>query len=140
MVKEFCNKNNSFRPNIYVSVLFALSHGSAPCLPSSDPCLTSLNVLVSRPLSPVSRICSLPTVRCPQSLFLVSRPLSLVSRLCSLSPVLCTLPINCPSVPFCGYIPPFLSLAPLFPVLCSSLSCPLCPYLIFHTCDNASFS
>jgi hypothetical protein len=66
---------------------------------------------------------------------------SSISRLCSLSPVLCTLSheicplspiilslflttVNCLSVR--GSIPLFLSIVPLFPFLCSSVSC-LCP-------------
>jgi hypothetical protein len=53
------------------NVLCPLSHVFVLCLPYYVPCLMSL-FLVSRPLSSVSHICSLPTVRCPQpSLFLV---------------------------------------------------------------------
>jgi hypothetical protein len=149
------------------SVLCPLSHVSVPYLPSSVPYLTYL-FLVSRPLSPcptalllvsppppsyvsalsllspvpyISRICSLPTVRCPQSYASVPCiPSSIpVSRLCSLSPVLCSLPINCSSVHFLWLsIPLFLSYAPLFSILCSSISCPLS--IVFHTCEKASFS
>ncbi len=60
-----------------------LSHGSAPCLPSSPwPCPHG---------SPP----------CPSS------------------------SVHCLLSPFCGSIPLFVSFAPLFPVLCSSISCPL---------------
>jgi hypothetical protein len=77
----------------------------ALCLPSSVPCLTSL-FLASRPLFPVSLLCSLSPVLCSlshfsvpcfltfvpclTSLFLVSHPLFHVSLLYSLSPVLCS--------------------------------------------------
>jgi hypothetical protein len=50
----------------YVSQFRPLSHCSAPCLSSFVPYVTDL-LLVSRPLSPVSSICPLPTARCPQS-------------------------------------------------------------------------
>ncbi len=52
------------------------------------------------PLSYVSVPCLLSYVPCLMALLLVFRPLSPLSRLCSLSPDLCTLSINCPSVPF----------------------------------------
>jgi hypothetical protein len=38
----------------------------------------------------------------------------------------------------CDHIPLLLSFATLFPVLCSSISCPRS--LVFHTCENSSFS
>ncbi len=80
---------------------------------------------VSRPMSPL------------MSLFLVCRPLSSVSRLCSLSSILYTLshmicplshlhlslspnPYQMSQFPlFCGSIPLFISFVTLFPVLCS---------------------
>jgi hypothetical protein len=53
--------------------------------------------------------------------------------------VLCTLSINCPNVPYLWLYSTALALsfAPLFPVLCSSISCPLSH--VFHFCENASY-
>jgi hypothetical protein len=66
-----------------------LSHISVPWLPSPVPCITSL-LLVFRPQSPAAYI----------YMFLVSRPLSPVSRLWSLAPVLFTLShVICPLSP-----------------------------------------
>ncbi len=100
------------------------------------------------PLSQISVPC-LHAFRCPQSYVSVPCIPSSVSQLCSLSLVLCTLshviwslspillsssyitPINFPSVPFSvALILLFLSFTLLFPVLCSSVSCPL--FLVFH--------
>jgi hypothetical protein len=84
-------------------ILCLLSYVSVPCLPSSGTCLTSL-FLVSRPLVYVSRLCSLPSVRCPQSC------------LCSLSPVFCILShVYVPCLPSAD---PSLCLCSLSPVLC----------------------
>jgi hypothetical protein len=111
-----------------------LSHVSAlsPILCLLNYC-TSL-FFVFRPLVPVSRLCSLPPVRCPQSssLFLVSRPLYPVSRLwpslpsyvfCLIWSVLCLpssffVPLPLSTVP----VSPFLWLCSTVPVLCSFLS------------------
>jgi hypothetical protein len=89
------------------------------------------------------------------SLFLVSRPLSSVSLLCSLSPVFCTLShVICSLSPtllspsynpyqqsqcllFSFLLPLFLSFSLLFPVLCSSVSCPL--FLVFHIARMRAF-
>jgi hypothetical protein len=102
-------------------VLCPLSYVSVPCLPYSVPYLTHISV----PCLP-SAVPSLT------SLFFVSRPLSPVSLLCSLSPVLCTLslsdvfPVSYP--PFS--IPSPLSTVPVSPFLCMALfhcSCPFDP-------------
>jgi hypothetical protein len=122
---------------------------SRPCLTSCVSCLTSLYLAyhpmspdmplcsLSFVLSPLSRLCSLPPVRCtqsyvsvpclpsavlsltplflvssPLSLFLVSRPLSSVFRLCSLSPVRC--PQSFVSVPC--LLSPVFRLCSLSPV------------------------
>ncbi len=104
---------------------------SLPCLPSYVPCLTSLFLIVSRPLSPVSRLCSLSPVLCTQS-----------HLICPLAPILLSLspnPYQLSQWPlFCGSILLFLSFVPLFPIFCSSVSFPLS--IVFHTCENASFS
>ncbi len=84
-------------------------------------------------------------VPCLMSMFLVSCPPSPVSWLYSLSP--CLFVVLCPLYPvyplsqcplFCSSIPLSVSFAPLFPVFCSSISCPLS--LVFHTCENSRFS
>jgi hypothetical protein len=117
------------------NVLCPLSHVSVPCLPSRTS-----QFFVFRPLS---RLCSLPPVRCPvlrlcslsplrslTSLFRVSRPLSPVLRVCSMSLVRC--PQSYVSVPCLPSAVPsltslFLVSRPLSPVLrLCSLSLVLC--------------
>ncbi len=101
--------------SISVPVLCPLSHVSVPCLPSTVPSLTSL-ILVSHPLSPVSRLCSLPPILC-----------TLSHVICPLSPILLSPPPHphqlsqCPL--YCGSIPLFLSFVPLFLSLLSSVPC-----------------
>jgi hypothetical protein len=112
-------------------VLCPLSHVSVPCLPSAVPSLMSL-FLVSCPLSSVSRLCSLSLVLCTLSLSHVLCTLSHV--ICSLSPILLSPSHNqyqqSQCLLLCGSLPLFLSFTPLFPVLCSSISCPL--FLVFY--------
>jgi hypothetical protein len=128
-----------------------LSYVSAPCLWSLVPCLTYQFLayhLLSLDLLPVP--CILSSITWLIALLLVSHPLYPVTHYPfpvsrDLFPVslpssfLCPLTTyqlsQCPL--FCGSIPLFLSFALLFPVLCSSVSCPLS--LAFHTCENGSF-
>jgi hypothetical protein len=113
-------------------ILGPLSHISVPCLPSAVPVLRLCSLYpVLYPLSCGSAPCLLSSVPCltwpvPFLPFSFLRPLSAV-----------------PVSPICGSISLFLSFAPLVPVLCSSDSCPLSLQLlslVFHTCENASFS
>jgi len=93
---------------------------SCPYLTSLVPSLTSL-YFVSHPMSPVLR----PLSHC--TLLLVSRPLSPVSLLCSLSPVLCTL-----SLGMCSLSPILLSPSPhpyqlsQCPLFCGSIPLSFC--------------
>jgi hypothetical protein len=115
-----------------------------PLFPLSSIPLSPSPVPVLSPLSPLSNLCTLSSILCPLrlcSLYPVLYPLShgllLVSHpLCShlLSHVICFLyPILLSPSPnphqlsqgplFCGFIPLFLTFAPLFPVPCAFVSC-----------------
>jgi hypothetical protein len=62
-----------------------------PLFPMSPMPLSPSPVPFWRPVSPISRLCTLSLVLCPLSYLSVPCFLSLVLRLCSLSPILCTL-------------------------------------------------
>jgi hypothetical protein len=70
-------------------VLCFISHFSAPCLPFSVPCSLFCSLFPALcSLSHVSVLCIPSSVPCLTSLFLVSRPLFPILRLCSLYPIL----------------------------------------------------
>jgi hypothetical protein len=101
-------------------------------------CLTSL-FLASRPMSSVSRLCSLPPAlntlsHVSVSCLLSSEPCLTWSVPCLQSSFIRPLSLVCH---FWSSIPQFLSFFLLFPVLFSSVSSPLS--LVFHTCENSSF-
>ncbi len=114
-------------------VLCPLSHVSVPCILSAGPqSHLSVPILASHPLSPALRLCYLSPIFCPlfASPFIVTRPLYTVLPDLSLD-----------SHP--AFSPPYqLSQCPFSVALLHWGSCPFARplFLVFHTCENASFS